>query len=74
MKKVIVLSFDIPLNKASFRTKIWRGLIKLGAENKMRSHWALPFSKENLLEFKRIAKEIKKQGGKVELIVGRVIE
>lgn len=74
MKKVLVLSFDIPSSKASFRVKIWRRLNELEAENRMRSHWVLPFSRKNLLEFKRLAEEIKKEGCKVELIVGRVIE
>jgi len=74
MKKVLVLSFDIPSNKASFRVKIWRRLNELEAENRMRSHWVLPFSRKNLLEFKRLAEEIKKERCKVELIVGRVIE
>ena len=73
MKKILVLSFDIPLSRASFRVKIWRELNKLEAENRMRSHWVLPFSKKNLLEFKRLAEEIKKEGCKVELILGRVI-
>lgn len=73
MEGIIVLSFDIPLNKASFRVKIWRELRKLGAENRMRSHWVLPFSKRNLKDLKNIAEEIKKNGGKAEIMVGEKV-
>jgi len=73
MKKIILISFDIPLSRASFRVKIWRELTKLGAKNRMRSHWVLPFSKRDLTDLKRIAKAIKKVGGKVEIIIGEKV-
>lgn len=74
MEREIILAFDIPREKAYTRVKVWRKLHEIGARQRLRSHWILPFSKKNLLEFKRIAKEIKEQGGKVELIIGKVIE
>jgi hypothetical protein len=73
MEKLVIISFDIPLSKASFRVKIWRRLKELGAEKRMRSHWVLPLSKRNLIELMAIAREIKKTRGKVEIIVGRKV-
>jgi len=71
MKRVI-LCFDIPIGKNALRIKIWRWLKKLGAEQKMRSYWVLPFSDKNLVDFKSICKEITKNGGEAEVIVGEV--
>jgi hypothetical protein len=73
MKKVIVLSFDIPRDKASFRVKIWRELQKIGAEQRLGSHWILPLSRANLIYMKAIAKKIKEFGGNVEVIIGEEV-
>lgn len=73
MKKIIILSFDIPRSKAGFRVKIWRELQDAGAKLQMRSFWVLPFNKMNLAEFKRICREIINNRGKAEVIVGHVI-
>lgn len=70
MKKIIVLAFDIPIDKPSFRVKIWRELKDLGVVQKLRSHCTMLFSKKNLSDLKMIGKKIKKGGGKVEIIIG----
>lgn len=73
MKKIIILSFDIPRSKAGFRVKVWRELQSIGAKLQTRSFWSLSFSEMNLIEFKRICKEIIDNGGKAEVIIGNVI-
>jgi hypothetical protein len=69
-KKIIILSFDIALEKASLRVKVWRKLKEIGAELRMKSCWVLPFSKANLTYMEEIAKEIIKASGKAEIVVG----
>jgi hypothetical protein len=71
--KNIILCFDIPTQKNALRIRIWRWLKKLGAEQKMKSYWGLPFSERNLIDFKIICKEIIKNGGKAEVIVGETV-
>lgn len=68
-----MLTFDIPLNKASFRVKIWRELKKMHAERQMRSYWSLPYNQANLIDFKQIAREIVRNGGRAEILAGDVI-
>jgi H/ACA ribonucleoprotein complex subunit 4 len=73
MKKIVILSFDIPRSKAGFRVKVWRELQDLGASLQMRSFWVLPFNKSNLREFKKVCEEIIMNGGKASVVVGDVI-
>jgi hypothetical protein len=70
--KNIILCFDIPVQKNALRIRIWRWLQKVGAEQKMRSYWTLPFSEKNLADFKSICKEIVQNGGAAEVIVGEI--
>ena len=74
MREFLVLVFDIPREKAYLRVKIWRKLQKFGAELRYGSHWTLPFNKENLANMKQICKEIRKSGGKAEVIKGEKVE
>jgi hypothetical protein len=73
MKKIIAIAFDIPKSKASFRVKIWRELQKIGAEQRLGSHWILPLSGVNLRYIRKIAKEITSAGGNAEIIVGEKV-
>ncbi len=73
MRKIIILSFDIPVEKASLRVKIWRTLQKLGAKQELWSHWVVPFNQQNLTDMKNIAKDIVAYGGEVKLIVGEEV-
>lgn len=68
-----MFTFDIPVSKASFRVKVWRELKKMRADQKMRSYWSLPYTEGNLLDFKRLGKDIVKNGGQAEILVGNVI-
>ena len=70
MKKMILLAFDIPRDKASLRVKVWRELKKMNAKSELGSLWALPFNKENLLCLRLIAKEIRIAGGGAKIIIG----
>lgn len=71
--KNIILCFDIPVQKNALRIRIWRWLQKLRAEQKMKSYWSLPFSERNLADLKLICKEIIKNGGEAEVIIGEVV-
>jgi hypothetical protein len=71
--KVVVLAFDIPRTKGYLRVKIWRELQKIGAENRLGSHWIIPFSQKNLADIKNIANEIKNSGGNAEIIIGKKV-
>lgn len=73
MGRMIILSFDIPVGKASLRVKIWRKLQKLGAYQELWSHWVILFNQQNLEAMKNIAKEITTYGGEVKLIVGEEV-
>lgn len=73
MTKVIILSFDIPAGRTSLRVKIWRKLQKIGAEQELWSHWAIPFNQRNLIDMKMIAKDIINSGGNAKLIVGEEV-
>lgn len=73
MKRIIVLSFDIPAEKASLRVRIWRKLQKLGAHQELWSHWVVPFNQKNLEDMRNIAKDILAYGGEAKLIVGEEI-
>jgi len=74
MKKILIITFDIPVNRSALRTRIWRKLRKIGAKNRFRSHWILPFSEGNLADFKVLRDEIIKSDGKAEVIRGVVVE
>lgn len=73
MKEILIITFDIPINKSALRTRIWRELRKIGAENRFRSHWTLPFSEGNLVDLKVLRDEIMKSGGKAEVIRGVIV-
>jgi len=45
----------------------------MGAELRLGSYWALPFSIKNLVDIKNIAKEIKNSGGDAEIIIGEKV-
>ena len=68
MKKFLILVFDIPREKAYLRVRVWRKLQMLKAKLEYGSHWILPYSRKNLIELKRICEEIRKFGGKAEVI------
>jgi hypothetical protein len=72
-EKIIILSFDIALEKASLRVKVWRKLKEIGAKLRMKSHWVLPFSERNLTYMEEIAREIIKASGKAEILVGEKV-
>jgi len=69
----LFFTFDIPLDKPSFRVKAWRILKKMGAEQKMRSYWLLPYTERNLSDLKTLGREIVKSGGLAEIVEGNVI-
>lgn len=73
MKKILILSFDIPREKGTLRKRIWRKLIKHDVESKHDSYWCLPLSKSNLKLFTTLSDEIIKYGGKAEVIKGEKI-
>ncbi|MDI6807150.1 MAG: hypothetical protein QMD14_05090 [Candidatus Aenigmarchaeota archaeon] len=73
MKKILILVFDIPRENAYLRVKTWRKLKELGAELKYGSHWVLFYTKENLIRLEKICEEIRKFGGKAEVIKGEKI-
>ncbi|MDI6826413.1 MAG: RNA-guided pseudouridylation complex pseudouridine synthase subunit Cbf5 [Candidatus Aenigmarchaeota archaeon] len=69
----LLLCFDIPRGKSSFRVKIWRDLNDMGARKRTGSIWSLTFSRANLQEFKSIAREINSKGGRAEVFLANVI-
>ena len=69
-QETLILTFNLIGNNWSVRKKIWRELQESGAKLAYRSHWTLPLNEENLIEFKRICEEIRKFGGKAEVIKG----
>lgn len=72
-KKILILLFNIPKKKASFRVKIWRELKKIGAQPLLSSAWWLPAKDVAKKYILGIAKEIRKEGGQAKIIVGKVI-
>ena len=48
-------------------------LQRIGAKLKYRSHWILPYDKRKLADMKRVCKEIRRFGGKAEIIKGEKI-
>jgi hypothetical protein len=71
--KVVILAFDIPRNKGYLRVKVWRELQKIGAKNTLSSHWILPYSRANFKNMKKLSEEIKRVGGRAEIIVGEKV-
>lgn len=73
MENLLILVFDLKGESWSARKKIWRELIRVGAKPLYRSHWILPYTKKNLMKFKKICEDIRKFGGKAEVIKGEKI-
>lgn len=73
MKKVI-LTFDIKTDNFALRKRVWRMLKKINAKQKFKSHWELNYSQKNSNNLKKICREIKKNNGEAELILGEKIE
>ena len=71
--KILALVFDIPKEKNTLRVRTWRKLQKKGAELKFRSLWLLPNNKRNLFDFKAIRNDIRKNGGKAEVLLIEVM-
>lgn len=66
------ISFWHTRSKAYLRVKIWRELQAIGAEQRLGSHWILPYSQRNLADFRSIYKEIIQNGCEAEIIIGEV--
>ncbi|MDI6825916.1 MAG: hypothetical protein QMD36_01830 [Candidatus Aenigmarchaeota archaeon] len=66
----LILVFDLSGDNWTVRKKIWRELQESGSKLAYRSHWTLPLNERNVIEFKRICEEIRKFGGKAEVIKG----
>jgi hypothetical protein len=73
MEKLLILAFDLKGENWAIRKRIWRELTRIGAKILYRSHWILPYSRKNLIELKRICEEIRKFGGRAEVIKGEKI-
>lgn len=73
MKQLLILAFDLKGENWKVRKKIWRYLQETGAELIYTSHWVLPYNKRNLASMKWVCDEIKKSGGKAEVIRGEKI-
>jgi len=72
--KILILTFDLRGEKWAARKKIWRMLKRVGAELEYKSHWTLSYNKKNLENFTTICSEIKRLGGKAEVIKGEKID
>jgi hypothetical protein len=73
MEKILILVFDLKGKSWAIRKRVWRELTQVGAKLLYRSHWILPYNRKNLIELKKICEEIKKFGGKAEVIRGEKI-
>ena len=71
--EMIALIFDIPKDKTALRVRTWRELRRVGAELRFRSLWSMPHTKRNLSDLKFIMKDIRKFGGKAEVVTFKVI-
>ncbi|MEM5773345.1 MAG: hypothetical protein QXL86_03960 [Candidatus Aenigmatarchaeota archaeon] len=73
MKKILILAFDLKGDNWTNRKKIYRLLQQMGAELIYKSHWILPYNKKNLSDMKWVCNEIRKCGGKAEVIKGEKV-
>ena len=73
MKHIVILAFDLKGNSWKIRKKINRSLHDIGANLIYTSHWILPYNKRNLADMKWMCGEIKKYGGKAEVIKGEKV-
>lgn len=73
MKKLLILTFGLKGKNWKIRKRVWRELTQVGAKLLYRSHWILPYNRKNLSEFKRICEDIRKFGGKAEVIRGEKV-
>lgn len=73
MKKLLILAFDLKGRNWKIRKRVWRELTQVGAKLLYRSHWVLSYNRKNLVELKRICEEIRKFGGKAEVIKGEKV-
>lgn len=69
----LALVFDIPKEKNALRVRTWRELQRINAKLKFRSLWSLTNNKRNLSDFKYIRNDIRKNGGRAEILVMDVI-
>ncbi len=72
-KDVLALVFDISREKNTLRVRTWRELQRIGAELKFRSLWLLPNNMNNLSDFKAVRNNIRKDGGKAEILLIKVL-
>ena len=72
-KDVLALVFDISREKNTLRVRTWRELQRIGAELKFRSLWLLPNNMNNLSDFKAVRNNIRKDGGKAESLLIKVL-
>ena len=72
-QQVLGLVFDIPKEKNALRVRTWRELQRIEAELKFRSLWLLPNDKRNLSDLKVIRNDIRKNGGKSEVLLLEVM-
>jgi len=73
LKEILALVFDISKEKNTLRVRTWRELKRMKAELKFRSLWLLPNNKNNLSDFKNIRNEIRRNGGKADVLLVEVI-
>ena len=73
MKQLLVLAFDLKGESWAIRKRVWRELQQIGAELKYKSHWVLPYSKRNLVDMEWVCNDIRKYGGKAEIIKGEKV-
>jgi hypothetical protein len=72
-KRNLALAFDIPKSKNALRVGTWRELQRLGAELRFRSLWLLPENERNISDFRFLRNEIRKGGGKAEVMLLEVV-
>lgn len=73
MTQVIILVFGMKGGNWKIRKRIYRYLQELGAELVYTSHWVLPYNKRNLTDMKCVCDEIRKYGGRAEIIKGEKV-
>lgn len=72
-QKLLALVFDIPTKKNALRVRTWRELQRIGAGLKFRSLWVLENTSRNLSDFKSLRADIRRCGGKAEVLLIEVV-
>lgn len=68
------ISYNLPTEPSRVRVRIWRLLKRFGAINIQQSLWVLPVFPGVEIKIKKLKEEIIKEGGKVYLVSGHVMD